>query len=74
MTARNLKKNETGIIKEIRFNNKQQHYRMMDLGFIPNTLIKCYAKTFGTVVFEVKGGMYAIRNEDAEKIILESYV
>ena len=31
MTARSLKKGEIGIIKELTFDNKQQHQRMMDL-------------------------------------------
>ena len=70
MTAKSLKLNQSGVIKELRFSNKQQHSRMMDLGFVPNTQIKCYAKGFGSTAFEVKGGIYGLRNEDAKNIIL----
>ena len=71
MTAKKLKIGETGVIKEMTFDNKIQHRRMMDLGFIPNEEIKCSNKTMGSTAFEVKGTKYGLRNEDAEKIILK---
>jgi len=71
MTAKKLKVGEVGKIKELKFENKVQHMRMMDLGFIPETEIKCTHKTFGTTAFEVKGSVYGIRNFDAEKIMLK---
>ena len=71
MTAKNLKIGQSGIIKELNFNNRTQHIRMMDLGFIPNTKIKCCQKVFGSTALEVKGTKYGIRNEDAENIILK---
>jgi len=70
MTAKNLKVKETGIIKELAFDNKEQRQRMMDLGFLPNVEIKCYAKTYGSTAFVVKESMFGIRNQDAEMIIL----
>lgn len=72
MTARKLKIGEVGKIKELKFDNKIQHKRMMDLGFIPETEIKCTNKVIGSTAFEVKGSKYGVRNEDAEKIILKS--
>ena len=68
MTAKNLKVGQSGIIKELTFEDKIQHHRMMDLGFLPNEPIKCSNKTFGSTAFEVKGTKYGIRNEDAEQI------
>ena len=71
MTAKKLKVGETGIIKEINFDNRIQYRRMMDLGFIPNEEITCCNKTFGSTAFEVKGTKYGIRNEDAINILLK---
>lgn len=71
MCAKNLKIGQIGIIKELKFDNRLQQQRMMDLGFIPNTEIKCINKTFGSTAFEVKGSKYGIRNRDAEKIVLK---
>lgn len=71
MNANKLKVGETGTIKEINFDDRIQHHRMLDLGFLPETKIRCYAKTFGSTAFIVKGGMFGLRNEDAENIILE---
>jgi len=72
MTAKKLKVGENGIIKKLNFENKIQHQRMMDLGFLPETEIKCTNKTFGSTALEVKGTKYGIRNNDAKNIILKS--
>jgi Fe2+ transport system protein FeoA len=71
MSAKDLKIGETGIIKNINFENDNQHRRMMDLGFLPNQPIKCCHKVLGSTAFEVKGSKYGLRNEDAEKITLK---
>ena len=71
MTAINLKKNQKGIIKEISVTNKIQRQRLLDLGFLPNEEILCYAKTRGNIAFEVKSSIFALRSEIAKQIILK---
>lgn len=71
MTAISLKKNQKGIIKEINTTDNIQRQRLLDLGFLPNEEIMCYAKTRGNIAFEVKSSIFALRSETAEQIILK---
>ena len=71
MTAISLKKNKKGIIKEINTTDNIQRQRLLDLGFLPNEEIMCYAKTRGNIAFEVKSSIFALRSETAEQIILK---
>jgi len=71
MTAISLKVKQKGIIKEIRVTNQIQRQRLLDLGFLPNEEIMCYAKIKGNIAFEVKSSIFALRSEMAEQIILK---
>ena len=71
MTAISLKKNQKGIIKKIDVINKIQRQRLLDLGFLPNEEIMCYAKLKGNVAFKVKYSIFALRTEIANQIILK---
>ena len=56
----------------IRFKGPQKR-RMFDLGIMPNTKIKILQKSpYGDpIAYLIRGAVIAIRNEDAEKIIVE---
>jgi Fe2+ transport system protein FeoA len=71
MTAFDLKRGEFGFIDVIKLKNKKEKQRLYDLGFLPNEKIKLYEKISGTVAFEIKSSIFALRKETANKIILK---
>lgn len=69
--AYDLNHKKTGLIKEILIENSVQRKRLYELGFIPDTEIKCYSKLGGIIAFEVKSSIIALRKSDAKLIILK---
>lgn len=49
--------------------------RILDLGFVPNTLVKSLFKSPSgdPIAFEVKGTVIALRSEESSNIIIEKY-
>ena len=68
-----LKMNENGYIKKIS-TNENLRKRLLDLGFIENTLIKpvCSNPSNDSRAYEIRGSLIAIRNSDAKEITLIS--
>lgn len=68
-----LKINENGYIKKINTNDTLRK-RLLDLGFISNTLIKPLFSnpTNDSRIYEIRGSLIAIRKSDAKKITLFS--
>jgi Fe2+ transport system protein FeoA len=71
MSAFELKPNQIGIVKEIQHSGVQR-MRMLDLGFVPNSEIKCAYRNNSLIAFTVKNSLMAIRNDDAKKIIIQT--
>ena len=71
MSAFDLKPDQTGIVQEIKHSGNQRN-RMLDLGFVPNTQIKCTFRNRSLIAFDVKNSIMAIRNDDAKKIIIQT--
>ena len=67
-----LKLGTTGYIKEINCKNSIKR-RLLDLGLIPNTKIVPVFKSIGgdPIAYEVRGTTLAIRNEDANNILVK---
>ena len=68
-----LKMNENGYIKKI-CTNESLRKRLLDLGFIENTLIKPVFSnpSNDSRAYEIRGSLIAIRNSDAKEITLIS--
>lgn len=68
-----LKMNENGYIRKI-CTNEILRKRLLDLGFIENTLIKPVFSnpTNDFRAYEIRGSLIAIRNSDAQEITLIS--
>ncbi len=68
-----LKINENGYIKKI-CTNESLRKRLLDLGFIENTLIKPVFSnpSNDSRAYEIRGSLIAIRNSDAKEITLIS--
>ncbi len=60
-------------VLSLRFNEKSRR-RIFDLGIIPSTKIKVLQKSpcGNPIAYSIRGTVIALRNEDAEKIIVES--
>lgn len=69
LTKLNL--HSSGIIKEINCNNNVKR-RLLDLGLIPTTIITPIFKSISgdPIAYEVRNNIFAIRKEDAEKILV----
>lgn len=65
-----LKKGDGLVIKEIK-NEEKLRQRLLDIGFIPETKIKCVRTSpFGDPkAFLVRGTVIALRNSDSAKIL-----
>lgn len=72
MTLNELKINKKARVIEIQINSSIKR-RILDLGIIKGTQIKPVLKSpLGSPrAYEIKGSLIAIRNEDAEKILVE---
>lgn len=64
--------NTIGTIVEVNCNNSIKR-RLLDLGLIPNTKIVPVFKSIGgdPIAYEVRGTTLAIRNEDANNILVK---
>ena len=65
-----LKKGDGLVIKEIK-NGEKLRQRLLDIGFIPGTKVKCVRiSPFGDPkAFLVRGTVIALRNSDSAKIL-----
>ena len=65
-----LKKGDGLVIKEIK-NEEKLRQRLLDIGFIPGTKVKCVRTSpFGDPkAFLVRGTVIALRNSDSAKIL-----
>ena len=61
---------KTGKIEFIRDNNLKR--RFLDLGLIPNTIVKTerYSPSGNPIAFNIRGTIIAIRKEEAKNIIV----
>ena len=69
----NLKLNSTGVIKELNCKSNIKR-RLLDLGLIPNTEITPIMESVSgdPMAYEVRNIILAIRQEDADKILVET--
>ena len=65
-----LKKGDGLVIKEIK-NEEKLRQRLLDIGFIPETKIKCVRTSpFGDPkAYSVRGTVIALRNKDASSVL-----
>lgn len=61
--------------KIIQINDSDLKNRLIDLGFVPETIVECQLKSpFGDpTAYKVKGTLIAIRKEDAKSIEVVHY-
>lgn len=71
-TLNNLELNEKGIVKSISCDDRITR-RLYDLGLLENTVIcPIFSSPFGDPrAYEFRGNIIAIRNDDANNIIVE---
>lgn len=67
-----LKIGQTAKIKKIETENSIKR-RLLDIGLIPNSIIKCILKSpwKDPIAYEIKGTLIAIRNCDSKHILVE---
>ncbi len=72
VTLGSLKPGENGIIKSLRCIGLIRR-RFLDIGLVPGTKIRVVLESFGgdPVAYRIKDTHIAIRNKDAESIIIE---
>lgn len=71
-TLNKLKVGEEAIVKKIN-SAPNIHRRLLDIGLIKNTKIECVliSPAGDPKAYKIRGAIIAIRNEDAEGIIIE---
>lgn len=71
-TLNKLRQNKTGIVTELK-NSGVIRRRLQDLGIIEGTRIECIGKSplGDPKAYLIKGTQIALRNNDAEKIIVK---
>ncbi len=74
-TLNKLRQNKTGVVTELK-NSGIIRRRLQDLGIIEGTRIECIGKSplGDPKAYLIKGTQIALRNNDAEKIIVKSNV
>ncbi|MBQ3567126.1 MAG: ferrous iron transport protein A [Oscillospiraceae bacterium] len=74
-TLNKLRQNKTGVVTELK-NSGVIRRRLQDLGIIEGTRIECIGKSplGDPKAYLIKGTLIALRNNDAEKIIVKSNV
>ena len=72
MTLNELEINKAGIVESINLNNSIKR-RILDLGLIQGTKVKPILQSIAgnPRAYEIRGSLIAIRNEDANKIIIK---
>ena len=74
LMLKDLELGSAGKIKDIKFEGMARR-RILDLGFVPNTIVKSLFKSPSSdpIAFEVRGTVIALRSEESSKIIIEKY-
>ncbi|MBQ8782935.1 MAG: ferrous iron transport protein A [Clostridia bacterium] len=72
ISMNNLPEGTSGKIVEIY--NQKEFTRLADFGVISGSVIKCVKRNKGIGAYLIKGCVIALRNEDSEKITVETGV
>ena len=72
MSVENTKIGEKVIIKKV-LNDNSIKRRLLDIGLTPGTIVERVLENFhgNLVAYMIRGALIAIRNEDAEKVMVE---